>query len=89
MNKHSSYDKNTVHSSPLHHRSQEEPVIEGKSERQPEEPPTDPYAGVHRVRPIRVSPPKPGRLYPCLMDIETIRENEDEPHKISSVHQVE
>lgn len=23
-----------------------------------------------KVRPIRVSPPKPGRLYPCLSDIE-------------------
>lgn len=74
----------------MNYRSPEKPITEEKSEQQPEEPPTDPYAGVHRVRPIRVSPPKPGRLYPCLMDIEAIRENEDEPPETnSSVHQEE
>lgn len=39
---------------------------------------TSPYAGVHQVRPIRVSPPKPGRLYPCLSDIEVVTENESD-----------
>lgn len=39
---------------------------------------TEPYAGVHYVRPIRVSPPKPGKLYPCLSDIDSVTENESE-----------
>ncbi|XP_046438259.1 anillin-like [Daphnia pulex] len=36
------------------------------------------YAGIHQVRPIRVSPPKPGKLYPCLSDIDSVTENESE-----------
>lgn len=36
------------------------------------------YDGIHQVRPIRVSPPKPGKLYPCLSDIESVTENESD-----------
>lgn len=36
------------------------------------------YAGLHQVKPIRVSPPKPGKLYPCLSDIEMATDNEPE-----------
>ena len=38
-------------------------------------PAKDSYAGLE-VKPIRVSPPKPGKLYPCLSDIEMTTENE-------------
>lgn len=35
------------------------------------------YPGLHqKVRQIKVSPPKPGKLYPCLSDIEQTTENE-------------
>lgn len=40
--------------------------------------PADLYAGIHQVRPIRVSPPKPGKLYPSLSDIDSVTENESE-----------
>ncbi len=53
---------------------------------------TEPYAGIHQVRPIRVSPPKPGKLYPCLSDIESVTENEsesDEQPQGSTPHSVE
>ena len=40
--------------------------------------PCKPYDGVHHVKPIRVSPPKPGRMYPCLSDIEMTTENESD-----------
>jgi hypothetical protein len=39
-------------------------------------PAKDSYAGLDEVKPIRVSPPKPGKLYPCLSDIEMTTENE-------------
>lgn len=38
--------------------------------------PAKAYAGLRDVRPIRVSPPKPGKLYPCLSDIEMTTEYE-------------
>lgn len=38
----------------------------------------EPYDGIHQVKPIRVSPPKPGKLYPCLSDIESVTENESD-----------
>ena len=41
----------------------------------------DSYAGLEQVKPIRVSPPKPGRLYPCLSDIEMTTDNEREDHE--------
>lgn len=37
----------------------------------------EPYAGL-LVKPIKVSPPKPGKLYPCLSDIEATTENDSE-----------
>ena len=40
--------------------------------------PLDNYPGLDRCKPIRVSPPKPGRLYPCLSDLEMTTENESE-----------
>lgn len=49
----------------------------GKNVEQQEKIPTE-YAGIHQVRPIRVSPPKPGKLYPCLSDIDSVTENESE-----------
>ena len=39
---------------------------------------TAPYPGLDRCRPIRVSPPKAGMLYPCLSDIEMNTDNESE-----------
>ena len=36
------------------------------------------YAGLKDVRPIRVSPPKPGKMYPCLSDIEMTTEYESD-----------
>ncbi|XP_069676075.1 anillin isoform X2 [Periplaneta americana] len=36
------------------------------------------YAGLTDVKRIKVSPPKPGRLYPCLSDIEATTETESE-----------
>ncbi|KAI9557161.1 hypothetical protein GHT06_016968 [Daphnia sinensis] len=55
-----------------------EQSISKKSEEQQSNP-ADLYAGIHQVRPIRVSPPKPGKLYPCLSDIDSVTENESEP----------
>ncbi|PSN56602.1 hypothetical protein C0J52_01580 [Blattella germanica] len=36
------------------------------------------YAGLREVKRVKVSPPKPGRLYPCLSDIEATTETESE-----------
>lgn len=51
----------------------------------PRESPVKAYAGLRDVRNIRVSPPKPGKLYPCLSDIEMTTEyetdEEDEPEE--------
>lgn len=44
----------------------------------PRSPPKELYAGLDQVRPIRVSPPKPGNMYPCLSDIEMTTENESD-----------
>lgn len=35
------------------------------------------------VRPIKVSPPKPGKLYPCLSDIEVTTENDSDEDDLS------
>jgi hypothetical protein len=53
---------------------------------------TELYAGIHQVRPIRVSPPKPGKLYPCLSDIDSVTENEsesDEPQQENTPQSIE
>jgi len=56
----------------------------------PQKSPAKAYAGLRDVRPIRVSPPKPGKLYPCLSDIEmateceTDDEDEQEQHEESN-----
>lgn len=47
-------------------------------EKLPRSPPKELYAGLDQVRPIRVSPPKPGNMYPCLSDIEMTTENESD-----------
>lgn len=38
---------------------------------------TDSYPGLEEVKPIKVSPAKPGKLYPCLSDIEMTTENDE------------
>ena len=36
------------------------------------------YSGLTDVKKIKVSPPKPGHLYPCLSDLEATTETESE-----------
>ena len=48
-------------------------------------PTKDSYAGLDEVKPIRVSPPKPGKLYPCLSDIEMTTENETDSDGSESI----
>lgn len=60
-----------------HFLNVKKPILKKKSEEE-HSIPLEPYAGIHQVRPIRVSPAKPGKLYPCLSDIESVTENEND-----------
>ncbi|XP_014245991.1 anillin isoform X2 [Cimex lectularius] len=41
---------------------------------------SDGYIGLNEIKPIRISPPKPGRLYPSVSDIETESDALDSEH---------